>query len=310
MTPVERAEQALREADVDAALKSLQDGVRAQPANPKLRVFLFQLLCVTGQWSRALNQLEVCGELDAGTLTMVSTYREALKCESLREAVFEGRTTPVVFGQPQPWVALLVEALRCDALDNSAGAARLRQEAFDAAPATAGTLDGQPFEWIADADSRLGPVLEAVINGRYCWVPFTALAGLSIEAPTDLRDLVWSAAHLTFANGGDTVALIPTRYPGSAASTDGAVRLARRTDWEPLGVGSAGDAGVAGAERDAGHFRGLGQRVLATSSGDVDLLQVRQIVLQNEDAAAEGTGAADAAGGVRAAPDAAPPTSS
>lgn len=265
MTPVQTAEQALREGNIELALKSLQDGVRAQPANPKLRVFLFQLLCVNGQWPRALNQLEVCGELDAATIPMVSTYREALKCESLREAVFAGKTTPIVFGKPQAWVALLVEALRCDARGDGAAAARLRDEAFDAAPATPGSIDGTPFEWIADADSRLGPVLEAVINGRYCWVPFAALAKVGIDEPTDLRDLVWSAAQLEFSNGGTSVALIPTRYPGTAEQSDSALRLARRTDWLELG---------------ATHFRGLGQRVLTTSAADADLLQVREITLQ------------------------------
>lgn len=265
MTPVQTAEQALREGNIELALKSLQDGVRAQPANPKLRVFLFQLLCVNGQRPRALNQLEVCGELDAATIPMVSTYREALKCESLREAVFAGKTTPIVFGKPQAWVALLVEALRCDARGDGAAAARLRDEAFDAAPATPGSIDGTPFEWIADADSRLGPVLEAVINGRYCWVPFAALAKVGIDEPTDLRDLVWSAAQLEFSNGGTSVALIPTRYPGTAEQSDSALRLARRTDWLELG---------------ATHFRGLGQRVLTTSAADADLLQVREITLQ------------------------------
>ena len=39
-----------------------------------------------------------------------------------------------------------------------------------------GSLNGQPFEWVADADSRLGPVMEAIINGRYYWVPFARLA--------------------------------------------------------------------------------------------------------------------------------------
>ncbi len=267
MTPVQAAEQALREGNTDAALKSLQDGVRAQPANAKLRVFLFQLLCVTGQWPRALNQLEVCGELDAATLPMVSTYREALKCETLREAVFAGKNTPMVFGKPQAWVALLIEALRCDARGDSVSAARLRDDAFEAAPATPGSLDGTPFEWIADADSRLGPVLEAVINGRYCWVPFAALTKLTIEAPTDLRDLVWSAAQLEFSNGGSSVALVPTRYPGTADQPDNALRMARRTDW---------------LELCATHFRGLGQRVLTSSAADADLLQVREIVLQPE----------------------------
>lgn len=61
-----------------------QAEVRKAPADAKRRVFLFQLLAVMGDWDRALNQLNVAGELDSGTLAMVSTYREALRCEVLR----------------------------------------------------------------------------------------------------------------------------------------------------------------------------------------------------------------------------------
>jgi type VI secretion system protein ImpE len=264
MTPVQAAEQALKEGRTDAALKSLQDGVRAKPADPKLRVFLFQLLCVLGQWPRAMTQLEVCGELDASTLPMVNTYREALKCETLREAVFAGKTTPMVFGRPQAWVAWLVEALMADARGDAALAAKLRADAFEAAPPTPGTLNGQPFDWIADADSRLGPVLEALINGRYCWVPFSALTKITIEEPADLRDMVWSAAQLEFTNGGQSVALIPTRYPGTATEGDALAQLARRTEWQAL---------------NDEHFRGIGQRVLALGEHDSDLLAVREITL-------------------------------
>src|SRR5690606_40769521 len=60
--------------------------------------------------------------------------------------------------------------------------------AFEAAPASAGMLDGKPFEWIADADMRLGPVIEAIINGKYFWLPFASVARLDLEAPADLRD--------------------------------------------------------------------------------------------------------------------------
>jgi type VI secretion system protein ImpE len=159
------------------ALKRLQERVRDKPQDAKLRTFLFQLLCVLGQWDRAQAQLELCGQLDHGTLAMVNTYREALKCEVVREAVFAGKTTPMLFGQPQTWVASLVEALQADARGDVDLAAKLRSDALAAAPATAGTLDKTPFDWIADADSRLGPVLEAVVNGRYVWVPFAARAG-------------------------------------------------------------------------------------------------------------------------------------
>ncbi|MEO6363355.1 MAG: type VI secretion system accessory protein TagJ [Caldimonas sp.] len=253
------------------ALKHLQERVREKPQDARLRTFLFQLLCVLGQWDRAQMQLELCGQLDHGTLAMVNTYREALKCEVVREAVFAGKTTPIVFGQPQAWVASLAEALQADARGDVDLASSLRSDAMGAAPATAGTLDETPFEWIADADSRLGPVLEAVVNGRYVWVPFGTLAKVSIEAPADLRDLVWAPAHLTLANGGDTVALLPSRYVGSGAEGDGVLQLSRKTEWIELGPDQ---------------YRGLGQRFLTTSDSELGLLEVREIVLHAAPAAA------------------------
>ena len=258
------AKELIAAGDPQGALDLLQRQVREHAADTKLRVFLFQLLCVLGQWQRASTQLEVCGELDAATLPMVNTYREALKCELVREAVFAGKTTPIAFGQPQAWVAWLVEALQAQARGDAGGAARLRTEAFQGAPATPGTLNGEAFEWIADADSRLGPVIEAVIKGRYCWVPFAAVAKVVIEAPVDLRDLVWAPAQFQLHNGGQTVALIPTRYVGSGASATGALQLSRATEWLEL----APD-----------HFSGLGQRLFTTSGPELGLLEAREIVL-------------------------------
>jgi type VI secretion system protein ImpE len=266
------AQELIAAGDPQAALQALQKQVRERASDPKLRVFLFQLLSVAGQWERAMTQLKVCGELDHGTLAMVNTYQEALKCEAVRSAVFDGKTTPIVFGQPQAWVALLVEALQVDARGDAAAATRLRAQAFDQAPAVPGSLNGEAFDWIADADSRLGPVLEAVVNGRYCWVPFSALSKITIEAPEDLRDLVWTPAQMEFANGGASVALIPTRYPGTSATPDGALQLARRTEWLAL---------------SDDHYRGLGQRVLATSAAELGLLEVRELVLQPPPADAE-----------------------
>src|SRR6476660_8618032 len=59
------AEFSLKNGDPSAALAQLQDQVRAKPDDPKLRVFLFQLLCLVGKWDRALNQLSVAAGLDA-----------------------------------------------------------------------------------------------------------------------------------------------------------------------------------------------------------------------------------------------------
>jgi len=141
---------------------------------------------------------------------------------------------------------------------------RLRERAFDVAPAIAGSIDGQRFQWIADADSRLGPILEAIVDGKYYWVPFTAIKQIQIDPPADLRDMVWIPAHFTWLNGGEATGLIPTRYPDSEASEDNAIRLARKTEW---------------IERPGNLYIGLGQRMFATDKDEFSLLQVRQIEL-------------------------------
>lgn len=273
------AEQSLREGDVVNALKHLQQEVRAQPADAKLRTFLFQLLAAMGQWERALDQLNVAATLDPAALAMAQMYREALRCELLRADVFAGKRSPMVLGKPEEWLALLIESLLAAGRGQVGEAARLRESAFEAAPGSAGTIDGIAFEWIADADTRLGPVLEAILNGRYYWIPFGRIHRIDIEAPEDLRDVVWMPAHFEFANGGESVGLIPTRYPGSELSDAGTICLARKTLWQ---------------EVSSGVFHGLGQRLLATDQGEYPLMDVRRIELAQSaaasDSAAEGAG--------------------
>jgi type VI secretion system protein ImpE len=225
---------------------------------------------------------------------MRETYKEALACEVLRGEVFAGRRTPLMFGKPAEWIATLVQALQLTAAGKFEEAAALRDRAFEDAPATSGSaivstelglpseVDrgragepsqgsppiAQPFAWIADADPRLGPVLEAIINGKYYWIPFARLREIKIEKPVDLRDVAWTPAQLMFANGGETVALIPTRYPGSEAAPVPALVMARSTEW---------------TEHPAQTFLGLGQRLLATDHGELGLMDVRLIKLDSVD---------------------------
>ena len=254
-----QAQQLILEGKLAAALDALQHAVRKNAADVKLRIFLFQLLAVLGQWSRSLTQLNVAGELDAATLPMVQTYREAIQCEALRAEIFSGARAPLIFGEPPAWLVLLIEALKLDAAKNSEGAATARTQAFNAAPACGGSIDGVRFEWLADADPRLGPVLETIVNGRYFWIPMQRISRIEFDPPVDLRDSVWTPATFTWSNGAQTVGLIPTRYNGTAAGTDDALLLARRTEWE----------------EGTGH--GLGQRMLVTDAGDYPLMDIRLI---------------------------------
>lgn len=245
-------------------LERLQQQVRKQPADPKHRIFLFQICCVLGEWQKALNQLNVLRELDAETLPMVQTYQEAIQCEALRKQVFAGERTPLFFGEPETWLALMVEALKLTAQNEHSKAGDLRTQALEQAPVTSGRINDLPFTWLMDADLRTGPMLEAIINGRYYWIPFHHIRVMEFEPPSDLRDLVWLPASFTWANGGQTVGLVPVRYPGSEQSTDDAIRMARKTDWQTI--------------TDAAQL-GLGQRLLATDVDDYALLDVRKIEL-------------------------------
>ncbi len=263
------AESSLREGRPEEALTQLKEEVRQDPSNPEKRVFLFQLLALLGQWERALNQLAVAGELDASNLAMVQTYRTALHCEVFRREVFAGERTPHLMGEPEQWLALMVEALRLTATQQDQASQSVREEAFEAAPATAGDVDGQPFAWIADADPQLGPIIEAIINGHYYWIPFHQIRILELEPPTDLRDLVWTPTQFTWINGGQSPGLIPTRYPESHSSSDPLIRMARKTEW---------------LERNAGLYVGLGQRILVTDVSEHPLLDTRQIQLEPQEA--------------------------
>lgn len=265
-----RSEELMRAGDLEGALGALQDEIRANPADVRLRIFLFQLLSVMGDWSRALTQLNVAAEMDPESRLMAEMCRPALSCEALRTEVFAGARTPLVMGEPRDWLAGLIQALALLGQGHAEAAAELRDKAFAEAPARPGTVDGKPFQWIADADTRLGPVLEAVVEGRYYWIPFEHIASMLIEPPKDLRDVVWLPAHFVWMNGGKALGLIPSRYAGSERAADPAIRLARKTEWKDLGSGFA---------------CGSGQRMLATDEGDLPLFDVRAISFESEGAA-------------------------
>jgi type VI secretion system protein ImpE len=70
---------------------------------------------------------------------------------------------------------------------------------------------------------------------------------------------------LTFENEGETVALIPSRYPGSESAADAALKLSHKTEWQTPAEGV---------------YIGLGQRMLATDQDEYPLLNVREIQFQ------------------------------
>ncbi len=260
--PTSPALEILRAGGPRAALEELKKEVRKAPRDVGLRVFLFQLFCIFGEWDRALTQLSVTSELDPLALPMAQTYRAVIRCEMLRERVFEGKRSATLLGEPARWMSLLVEANRVLATGAEAEAAALRDAAFEEAPEVTGEIDGRRFTFIGDADPRLGPLLEAIVEGKYYWVPFGRISKLIIEPPADLRDQVWMPAQFTWSSGGESMGFIPTRYPLSQAASE-EVALARRTEW-----------------RDSEQWPlGLGQRMIASDGDDVAIMDLRKLVI-------------------------------
>ena len=85
------ADQLLRDGDVTGARAALVDIVRSQPANEQARMFLFQLLAITGEWDKARNQLQSLAQLSGEAQMLAVTYNQAIDAERIRADVFAGK---------------------------------------------------------------------------------------------------------------------------------------------------------------------------------------------------------------------------
>jgi type VI secretion system protein ImpE len=243
-------------------LAAAMAAVRASPQAIEPRMALFQLACVVGQWDRARAQLDTMAQLDAELLLLSRIYGRLIDAEATRRRVFAGDEQPVALGQPPAWLAMLAQALKLDGGGDASAARELRERGRQQAAARPGTIGGtEAFAWLMDADPRLGPALEVVVEGQYRWLPLDGLEELRAEPPKAMRDLVWQPVALRLAGGNEFAAFVPTRYPGSELDDDDAIRLAKETRW---------------IDKD-GEQWGLGQRLLTTDLADHALLDIRAL---------------------------------
>ena len=225
-----KADELLAAGDVAGARQQLIEEVRANPGDLRVRMFLFQMCSLLGEWERAKAQLETIAKLEPEARMLAVAYSQCIDAEAQRAEVFAGTTEVSVLAKNE-WGETLAKALQARQ-SGQGDADALYGQAFDAAPTSAGTTDqGLEFEWIADADPRLGPVTEAIIAGRYGLMPFDALESLSITEPVDLRDTIWIQAEFGMKQGARVAGFIPVRYPGSEKSDDAAVVRGVTTDW-------------------------------------------------------------------------------
>lgn len=264
MTPPADAEALLKAGDLTGALSAVKAAIRKAPGDADLRFTLFQMLSATGDWEGASNQLVAFSELTGRQSPMAIIFNDLIKAEVMRKLVFQGEKVPVIFGEPPEWVPLLVQANHHFAKGEYEAALKLRTQALEEAPAVSGSCNGTPFAWMMDGDTRLGPLLELMMQGTYYWVPQQRVRELIFTEPTHLRDRVWVAVDVTFEGGGASHAFMPVRYPGAHAWQNASEQLARTTEWDSAAEGI---------------YLGRGQRVFMTPDAEIPMLDAREVTL-------------------------------
>lgn len=252
--------------------------LKQSPDDVELRICLFQLFCLTAQLDRALGQLTALAELSDQTLAMKNTYQSIIQAEQTRLQVFMGQQTVTIFGSSPAWCEHYVKALQNYCTNQLSQSQQDIAIGAEQAPAIAGKINGEAFQWLADADVRLGPILEVIINGKYYWLPQASITQIKFESVEDLRDLVWLPCHITLVGLGEMIAFIPTRYPNlnshsgqeydvgeKYSAENNPYLLAQATDWqEPLPQ----------------FFIGNGLRTLLTDQGEYPLTQITDITFE------------------------------
>ena len=289
------------ENNLQDALTRLESEVRSVPGSAAHRWALAELLCVLGQWERALKQLQVGAKVAESTDTQwqakAQMLRGLIRAEAERHEVFAGQLLPVpVIDRPQ-WMEDLARAMGLNTTGDHAQADKLRRKALEQAPTRAGSchwqseaaqdqaLVEQPFAWISDTDTRLGPVCECMLAGRYRWLAYADIATIRIEPPSSLLDLVWLPVTLTLRDTAASMAplrgFVPARYSGTediaaemGSSQRDALMLARLTRWQDVGT--------------TGVFA-LGQKTLMTSEGDIPLMRIRTLRMNSGPQPQEGS---------------------
>lgn len=265
-------QQIVESGKIDEAIAAVEAAIRAAPGDAALRQQLFQLLAVTGNWARAGQQMATAGSLNAKLTPTVLAYRGLVEAEMVRQAVFAGTTTPMLMGEPEPWMAAWLKAAEAVTKAQFAEAEALRDQALDQSPATPCIRtppgEGAPEQSLPgflDADTRLGPMLEGVIDGKYYWIPFCRISELEVSPPECLADAVWASVRIKWTAGGESHGFVPARYPNSERSADKDIRLGRATEFMDAGAGSS---------------FGLGHRLFLTGNeevGEVGLLELGTI---------------------------------
>lgn len=226
------AQELFKAGKLNEAIEALGVEVRDNPTDARRRTFLFELLCFKGDYDRAEKHLNILADATPDARVGAILYFSALHAERLRQDLFEKKDYPVTPASGNP---------------------------------RGGTINGQPFETLEDADPRVGPRLELFAAGAYLWIPLEHIESIELEPPRRLRDLLWAPALVrtgpAFKDKELGEVLLPVLAPFSWKHSEDDVKLGRSTVWTEVD----------------GMSLPSGQRMFSVDEEDFPLLEIRKI---------------------------------
>ena len=232
------AKQLFDTGDLRGAIDQLNADLKAHPLELQKRIFLFELLCFTGNLQRAQRQLETVAQVsDDGKVQIgIQVYEGILKAEAIRRQLFENESgLPKFLQEPPSYTVFHLKAL-----------AELQKQHFDQAEALIressalrknlhGRNGDTEFDDFRDGDDVLAPFLEVFIGADYLWLPLENVVCIEINTPRTLRDLLWIPAEIELREHPRLGVHIPVQYYGSSHHSENSVKLGQMTVWENVG---------------------------------------------------------------------------
>jgi type VI secretion system protein ImpE len=253
------------------ALQLLEEQVRNFPEDAGRRWTLAQWACLEEDWPRALKLAQAAAKLQPGFAQHAHMLRALIRAQRQRESVFAGKQIARQLLPWMPWVEQQANALQLHAQGSTQQADALRLAALEQAPSWQGQTPAGLCTWLADSDSRLGPICELIVSGGYHWLPLADIDRLEITQPATLLDLMWLPAQVTLKANAlidkPFSAFIPVRYPGTQAymrqklypeALHLAFLLGRKTLWH---------------EATETAICGIGQKTWTSDAGDFSLFE-------------------------------------
>lgn len=257
-----KANEFLEANQLSAAVAELTQEVKHHPSDPRLRTFLFEVLCFSGEFARAERQLDVIGHQDEQTGIGVEVYRHLIKAESARQSVFSAHRRPTFLIEPPSYVSQQLDVIGHLQAGKAQEAKRLLEESRQGTPEFACRVNGQAYGAFRDSDDRTATVLEVFAQDAYLWIPFEHVVRMTMAPPKRLRDLLWTPASIEVIGRSPVDVFVPVLYIGSERQENDQIRLGRMTDWVELGEGLVG---------------GIGQKVFLVGDEDKALLEIREL---------------------------------